>query len=576
MSEPNSGETSEAVQTEQQNAEAAESNSTNGTAVKAENEIAIPDSLKELLEDISGDNPAGSDVSNDEEFFKLTMEVPKTIPDYKTWIELSENILRDKSKDIKVASWLCFAYYRTEKITGLKKGLILILHFLRKYGNDLFPSNPLHKSKAVQFINTGRVIKLLEKEEITYSIAKDVKESGQLINEIIDECDKLFTDNKPSLDALLIAINAHVEEAEKLLKPPEIKKPAAVPSAGKAAGSPGQKAAPQELVLSSEKDAVEQLRKIITFFFEYDEEGVKKQRIPENYFVFGVSRQIQWTNLKRPVDNAGVTLVEAPNNIIQGLIKEWFGSGNYDTLIARLEGEFIKDDSPFRFWFDAQKYLIESLEKKGNNYSVAIADIKLQLAKLLNRIPDLPGLKFSDKQTPFAGPETIKWLNEDVKSVLNSGGSGGANILPPILGEEYEPINKEYETVSNDIPENFEKNLLTMQAGINGEERRKGKFLRRLNLANYCFKLKEYELARVNLLELKDIIGEYNLAGWEPGLCTAVWQSLYLTNREISENENSDELKANLEKEQNELFKEIAKYDGVLAIKLNKLKQKER
>ena len=575
--EPNETEVAETNEIKVDETNVQKVNGTNGTETPKVNEIEIPEIVNELLEDIPGDKRVGIDASNDEEYFKLTMEVPKSIPDYKNWIELSENILTEKSKDIKVAVWLCFAFYRNENINGLKKGLILILQLLKKFGNDLYPSSAVHRSKAIQFINTSRVIKLLEKEEINKTNAKDIKDAGQVLNEIISECEKLFPENQPSLDSLQSVINVHVAAAEPILRPPEAKK-AGASAANKPGTIPakGVGASAQEVVLSSEKDAVTQLRKIITFFFEYDEEGGKKQRVPENYFVFGLSRQIQWANLIRPVDNGGVTLIEAPNKIIQGLIKDWFGNGNYDMLIARIESEFIKENSPFRYWFDAQKYLIDSLEKKGENYKTAAGDIKLQLAVLLKRIPDLPELKFKDKQTPFAEPETINWLNNDVKSVLNSDGSGGKNILPPIMGEDYEQINKEFEIISKDIPENFEKNLLKMQTDINVEDRRKGKFLRRLNLANYCFKMKEYDIAKINLLELKEIIETFNLAGWERALCTAVWQSLYLTNQEIISQTKDKDLTVKLEKEQEELFGEIAKYDGILAIKLIKLKQKER
>ncbi len=551
-------------------------NGANGSDISKPDDIKIPEAVKELLEDIPGDKPFGIDASNDQEYFKLTMEVPKTIPDYKSWVELSQNILTEKSKDIKVAVWLCFAFYRVENISGLKKGLILILQLLKKFGNNLYPSEPLYRSKAIQFINTGRVTKLLEKEDINRTNAGDIIDAGKILNEIIIECEKLFSDKKPLLDSLQSVINTHVAAAEPLLKPSEKKNEiAASPVIKPGIAVSKSVGAPQEVVLTSEKDAVVQLRKVIAFFFEYDEEGTKKQRVPENYFIFGLSRQMQWTNLVRPVDNNGITLIEAPNKIIQGLIKDWFGNGNYDMLIARIENEFIKENSPFRYWFDAQKYLIDSLEKKGENYKSAAGDIKIQLALLLKKIPDLPELKFKDKQTPFADPDTINWLNNDVKVVLSSDGSG-KSILPPILGEDFEQVNKEYEIIIKDIPENFEKNLLKMQSDLNVEDRKKGKFLRRLNLANYCFKLKEYDLARINLLELKDIIEKYNLAGWEYALCISVWQSLYLTNHEIISQTKDKDLAVELEKEQNSLFHEIAKYDGILAIKLLKLKQKER
>jgi hypothetical protein len=176
-------------------------------------------------------------------------------------------------------------------------------------------------------------------------------------------------------------------------------------------------------------------------------------------------------------------------------------------------------------------------------------------------------LKFKDKQTPFADNETIKWIDEEIKSVL-SGGSGGSMILPPIIGEDYETINKEYGDACNQLPDNFEENLKSMQKGILSDERRKGKFLRRLNIANYCFKANHINLARINLLELKKLIDEFNLAEWEAALSTSVWQSLYITNSKLLSNMDKDDSKLNIEKEQQELFSKIAKYDGLLAIKL--------
>ncbi len=136
-------------------------------------ELPVSEFVSELLEPISNDAPYGKDAANEEEYFKLNGEFAKNSPDYKNWIELSDLILKEKSKDLKVAVWLCFALYRTENIKGLKEGLELIYHFLKKFENNLFPSNPLHKSKAIQFLNTSRVTKLLEREEITKQNAED-------------------------------------------------------------------------------------------------------------------------------------------------------------------------------------------------------------------------------------------------------------------------------------------------------------------------------------------------------------------------------------------------------------------
>ena len=147
-------------------------------------------------------------------------------------------------------------------------------------------------------------------------------------------------------------------------------------------------------------------------------------------------------------------------------------------------------------------------------------------------------------------------------------------ILPPIMGEDYEQVNNEYKQACMELPGNIEKNISSMQKAINSDERRKGKFLRRLNLSNYCMQAKMHDLAKVHLTELNSLIDEYNITLWEPALCTSVWQSMYLVNKEIISTTKEKELKSNLETEQTELFNKVAKYDSIIALKLKQKKER--
>ncbi len=544
-------------------------------------ELEISEFVQEFLEPIPGEIPVGIDAVNEEEYFKLNMEIPKTTPDYKKCIEFSGFILKEKSKDIKVACWFCFALFRTEKIKGLKDGLNIIYNLLLKYSNDLYPVNHIHRSKALQFLNTARFFKLVEKEEINKSNAEDMIEAGETLNKIIEQSKKLFPDSIPILKSFKDAVDAHAETAQSLIAPPkaekiqEVKRDLREQTKNKTVDSPvateKQKPSPPVVTkqaLSSEKDAVKQLRQTLLFFFENEIDGTKKEQIPENLIVFGISRQLQWGKLLRPTDNDKVTQIDAPNQIMQNKLKEWYNASNWETLIPRIEISFLKPDSEFPYWLDMQRYITKALEQKGGNYHQTAQEIKMYLAMLLKRIPDLLQLKFKDKQTPFADSETLKWIDDEVKSVLGDG-EGGSALLPPIMGEDYEPLNKVYEDARKELPNNFEENFQQMQKAIQTDERIKGKFLSRLNLANYCFAAKQYSLAKINLNELIKTIEIYNLAEWESALCTAVWQSLYLTNSKLLSEADKGDSKNSIEKEQEELFSKIAKYDGVLAIKLN-------
>jgi type VI secretion system protein VasJ len=558
-------------------------------------ESAISEFVREYIEPIPGDSPTGSDVSNEEEFFKLNMEIPKTSPDYKKCIELADIILKEKSKDIKVASWLCFALFRTEKIKGLLDGLDLLYNLLIKFGNDLHPANPQHRSKAIQYINSSRFYKLVEREQINSTNAKNIITIEKILSQIVNESGKLFPENPPVLKQIVAVINSHCSTAKKFTAPSEVQqKPAEkkpVESESFSAENKAQTIQTKQTIVSertesvqqtqkttkivSEKDGLVQLRQILLLFFEGEDNGVKKDKLPESIQIFGISRQIQWGRIIRPVETNMVTQLEPPNQVIQGKLKEWFASSNWDTLIPRIEINFLKGDSVFPYWLDSQRIVVKALEQKGGIYTQSAEDIKIQLARLLQRIPDFPQLKFKDKQTPFADDDTTKWINDEVMPSLTKGkGKNEETILPPIMGEEYKSINEEYELAISELPGKLEENLTLMQTAIDTDTRRKGKFLRRLNLANYCIHAKQFSLAKVNLLELKDLIEDYKLANWEPALCTAVWQSLYLTNKKILQERIDEDSKMNIEKEQKELFSKIAKYDGILAIKLSKKSKK--
>jgi hypothetical protein len=100
------------------------------------------------------------------------------------------------------------------------------------------------------------------------------------------------------------------------------------------------------------------------------------------------------------------------------------------------------------------------------------------------------------------------------------------SILPPVMGEEYEDINKEYEAACQRVPAEFDEVAKAMQAGIQGDTRRKGRFLRTLNLAKLCLQSRQERMARIFLEKLQQDISDYRLEEWEPALCVAVWSSL--------------------------------------------------
>lgn len=550
-------------------------------------ELEIPDIVQDYLEPIPGNSPVGTDATNDEEYFKLSMEFPKTVPDYKNWIELSDIILKEKSKDIKVASWLCFALYRSEQLKGFKNGLELLYHLIKKFGNDLFPQSPVHKSKAIQFLNTTRVTKLIEREDINKSNAETVKRIGELLTLISSECEKLLPENIPVLQGLQDIIASHIDSADKAINPPpalekkivpppqpkQIFKETSSPVSHEESTAPVKASQP-----ASEDEAAAQLRHTLNYFYEVIQNNETIERIPDSSYTFGIARQLQWSSLVLPSAVETVTNIQPPNDVILKLLNDWFSQGKWDVLIPRIELEFIKDNSEFRYWLDGQRFLVTALETKGGNYSIAADDIKYHLLRLIRRLPELQTLKFIGGEIPFANKETLSWLNDIGKSSVSAGKASESSSLSltPIVDSTYEEITKEYEEAIAGLPKKFEESFNQMQQKLKAEDRTKGKFLRRLNIANLCYEAKQYNVAKVNLEELRILVEELKLAEWEPALSTSVWQSLYLTNVQLLFTSENDNKKKQLENEQEELIYKIAKHNGILAINLEQQKHKKR
>ncbi|MEO8232927.1 MAG: type VI secretion system domain-containing protein [Ignavibacteriota bacterium] len=550
-------------------------------------ELEIPDIVKDYLVPILGNSPVGTDAANDEEYFKLSMEFPKTVPDYKNWIELSDKILKEKSKDIKVASWLCFALYRSEQLKGFKNGLEILYHLIKKFGNDLFPLSPVHKSKAIQFLNTSRVTKLIEREDINKSNSETLKKIGELLTLISSECEKLLPQNIPTLKGLQDIIASHIESADKTLNPPTVLENKSVPQPQpkrefKEPSSPVSREETNAPVKASqpasEDEASAQLRHTLTYFYEEIQNNETTERIPDSFNTFGIARQLQWSSLVLPSAVENVTSIAPPNDVIRKLLNDWVSQSKWDVLIPRIELEFIKDNSEFRYWLDGQRFLVTALEKKDGNYSIAAEDIKYHLSRLIRRLPELQTLNFIGGEIPFADKETLSWLNEIGKSsVSGSKAPESSSVsLSPIVDSTYEVITKEYEEAIAGLPKKFEESFNQMQQKLKAEDRTKGKFLRRLNIANLCYEAKQYNVAKVNLEELRILVEELKLAEWEPALSTSVWQSLYLTNVQLLFTTESDNKKNQLDIEQEDLIYKIAKHNGILAINLEQQKHKRK
>ncbi len=556
----------------------------------ADNDIQIPDFVQDLLNPISTDSPTGNESSTDEEYFRLEMEMGKPLPNYKVAIEMATSILQEKSKDLRVASWLCFAWYRDEKIPGLKNGLLLLFELLNTFRDKLYPENIIHRAKALQLLNSSRFVKILEKEEPKKEDAQFILDIGVVLDQLIAASAERFPENPPDLKELSQTVSSHAETAQELIEekpsepeteeietpkkedtqtPPEEESPK--PEQPKSAEIPATDVTVgvTEISVSSDSEAKSAIKKVLYHYFKLDADDERKYAT----FLYGISRSLIWSDLALPPHKDSVSQLPPPDSGIKTTLDSWFTNKEWKKLVSAVEVNLLNEDSTFKYWLTAQRYVADALENIGGQATKVAEEIKFQLANLLRRLPNIENLKFNDDM-PFADDRTLEWINEDVKSNMQ-GDKSQDMILPPILGEDYAPINKEYEDACAELPDKFGENMEKMQRGIAADTRRKGKFLRTLNLANFLIQAKKFELAKVHLSKLVEKIEAYQLAEWEPALCTSTWESTYLINVKLIEKEKNEDEIDSLNKQQSDLFAKIGNYNGLLALKLAKRKIKK-
>ncbi len=438
-----------------------------------EEDIGISSVVSELLEDISPDKPVGDNIEETEDqyaqatYMTLESEIAKySGNDYTKCLKLAQEILQDHSKHLRVAVWLLITWFRTEKLEGFKNGIQLLLQLIKKYGADLYPADIKQKSRALQLLNTETRLKLIGKVKATQQNARILKDIGRLYSELVEASGTLLSDSPPKLTAINGIITDKVTDARDILEGgkkeasqatqqqiPDIQKS---PAAAQSSSPPGRDTLVSTtggLNISDDKSAKIAIKKALQFYFQDNGADPPKKKISTDASVYSISRALRWSKIKQPPDKEFITQIEGPNEPKQNHILKLYNNKDWDTLIPELETNFISNDS-FTFWLDSQRFIVGAMQQKGGSFDNAAEEIKVQVARLVAKFPGITKLIFKDTKTAFADKDTIEWIQGDVMGSLG-GGKSEEKILPPIMGEDYDQINKDYETVCEELPRNF-------------------------------------------------------------------------------------------------------------------------
>lgn len=463
------------------------------------------------------DNFAGDDVRFSHQFEDLEREMGKAQSmsennqiDWYVVHEQSEALLREQSKDLRAGVWLTWALYQRESFPGLLAGLGLLHHLCTEHWEHIHPLKLRTRAAAIGWL-VGRLDRALSENV-------PIKEQLPLFQHMVDlllELERTLAVHLGDDVPLLLPICRRLTRMVQRAVDSQPEKGVIATAVAQVKQAAAQLIEPNALI-DNEKDAHKALRQ--------QQDGARalcgwwlKQKATD-LRALRLNRVLTWLSVDFiPERNAEqITPLRAlPADTLKNY-QSRFNQGQFADLLVELEASFAK--APF--WFDGQRMVWECLS--ALKAEQAMREVELQLALLLQRLPGLAELRFSDG-IAFADPQTRTWIDAHVLPHLSPSEPDAPLPVTDLPAWELALEHaQELLRISGFKPA---VQLLKREAGSAQGER--VRFFWQLTLARLCFHAKKYELAKTQLEMLDERLHRSGLQTWEPDLVLEVLRLLH-------------------------------------------------
>ncbi len=431
-------------------------------------------------------------------------------PDFRLVVELATRILTEKSKDLRIACYLCLALWRTQRVGGMAEGLSVILLLIQEYWDGMFPAKGRAAARkgGLDFL----ILHLAEELNGSNVVAGDrlhLERVKTVASSLEKELSSRMAENAPAMVTLGRAVD---DSIARLPKPAAPAAPAPAAAGVQVAPAQPAAAAAPEAELKTLQGAVDLVRKVSTFLRTQDRKSIAPYRL---------LRSMRWDFLvHEPPNENGKTRIEPPPAPRRTYLEGLKPQGQWEKLLEEGEGTFA--ENPFHFWLDLQHLVVSALDGLGFEYGAAKTAVLQDVGILLQRLPKLSSLTFSDG-TPFASPAARAWIDEAVLPALGGGGPApsaapsGSDTRLAAAFEEAKVLVDRGDLVTA---------VTNLQALALPPRSRRAAFERRLDIALLCIRGNQIPMASPILEELNEEIERGGLAEWDPPLILETWKTL--------------------------------------------------
>ena len=366
--------------------------------------------------------PAGSDAADTPEYADILHQISRIAldgvrsVDWQQVVADAEVILRDRSKNLRIAAYLAYGLYETHGLRGLGVGLGVLSDLCDGFWDHLHPPPSRMRGRvlALEWL-AERVLAALERadaqpdpsglelavigaEKLAATLARHSPDAGDRVRALV-----------PVLRARRDALAREADARERRAGSSAVAAPAPQSrghvddtSGGRPDGDPAER-----------REREKSLRELARTMLD----AARELRVADagDVRAYTLLRASIWLPIRElPPAVAGRTDLPPPTGEIRGAIEAAMRAGDYPGALAMCED--AATDS--LFWFDAHRVSAEALA--GMGHEAAARAIRSQAGALLFRMPALAGLSFNDG-TPFAEPVTRQWLEPAADQAGESG-----------------------------------------------------------------------------------------------------------------------------------------------------------
>lgn len=351
---------------------------------------------------IPGDSAVGEDPGYDDDFQQMREEVNKLSgADTSLICSLAETLLTSRAKDIRVATYYCWAKLHRDGESGLADGLELLAGLLGRFGATLHPQRARSRKAALEWLAGSRMVDSLSlyPEVVREQALRTVGALLLMEQQSAQEPE----DTRPNLGGLYCALSSRLMRAGGVdaVVPQNASEKAPVSSSAAVQNTP-------ELSrITSGQDLLTQGRMLAGFLREQPDGWLAAHHLMKSL------RHDTLQDLPA-TGSDGRTRIAPPKADQKALLKRLYLQQSWSEILEQADSLFSRGAN--HLWLDLQWYIHQGLAKQGKN---VLADIiAADLKGLLTRLQGLETLAFNDG-TPFADEVTLNWIQQHVMD--NSG-----------------------------------------------------------------------------------------------------------------------------------------------------------